>query len=113
MNPWRPITRLAWLPLTLSFAACGHLSAIRPPPATTAPQIQTPAQAKEPCPLYRLPPNPTKAELDAGYEIRGGQILTCDGRRQLAVDTHEQEHELEAKAAALAERRRRPWWKLW
>jgi len=58
-----------------------------------------PAEASRPCSLYRLPPNPTQADLEVGYASRGAQIVACDAARRLAVETHSAEHELEAKAS--------------
>ena len=72
-----------------------------------------PATAAEPCSLYRLPEAPTLADLEVGYATRGAQLLACDGRRQLAVETHAAEHRLEAEWAAAREQRNRPWWRFW
>lgn len=53
-----------------------------------------PATASQPCLLAgRLPNDPTIADLEIGYALRGAEILSCDARRQLAVDVHEAEHE--------------------
>jgi hypothetical protein len=56
-----------------------------------------PTAAIRPCELYRLPQNPTLADLELGYARRGLQLLACDGARRLAVETHAQEHALEAR----------------
>lgn len=49
--------------------------------------VKLPQAATEHCQVYRLPENPTQADFEAGYEIRGLQIAECDSRRRLAVDT--------------------------
>lgn len=56
-----------------------------------------PAAAETPCPLHTLPPAPTLADLEVGYMIRGGQVVNCDGARQLAVDKDRAEAELQAR----------------
>lgn len=43
------------------------------------------------------PPNATLADLEVGYMIRGGQVVNCDGARQLAVDKERAEEELQAR----------------
>lgn len=94
----------------------GAPSALRAPAAAkdfAAPQVSIDASAEERCPLYRLPANPTQAELETGYTTRGTQILTCDGRRQLAADTLEAEHRLQAQFTALQAKRAQPWWRRW
>lgn len=65
-----------------------------------------PAEASQPCSLYRLPPRPTQADLIIGYGRRGAELVACDAARRLAVQTHEAEHALEAEA--LSARRRSP-----
>lgn len=72
-----------------------------------------PATASKPCSLYVLPDKPTGADLEVGYATRGAQLLACDGRRQLAVETHAAEHSLEAEWARQRAERARPWWKFW
>ncbi|WP_340644446.1 hypothetical protein [Phenylobacterium sp.] len=75
--------------------------------------METPAEATRPCDLFRLPPNPTQADLDGGYGTRGAQILVCDGKRDLAVQAQELEHQLIDQWIALRAERNRPWWKVW
>jgi hypothetical protein len=91
MNRW---TLIASLGFALSTSACA--SKLRTLPA--APQLTMPTEATRPCELSRLPANPTLADLELGYARRGVQILACDGARRLAVQTHADEHALEAKA---------------
>jgi len=77
------------------------------------PRLETPAEARKPCEIYTLPTDRpvTQADRDVGYATRGAQILLCDGRRDLAVKTHDAEHELEDRWAADRSRRARPWWR--
>ncbi len=59
-----------------------------PPSWTVAPaRLSLPEAASRPCALAILPPEPTIADLDAAYVLRGAQILACDGARRLAVET--------------------------
>jgi hypothetical protein len=44
-----------------------------------------PTEARKTCEASILPPSPTNADLDNGYDVRGAQIAICDGRRDLAV----------------------------
>lgn len=71
-----------------------------------------PALAASPCAIFTLPLAPTQADLEAGYSRRGAQLVACDAARQLAVDTHADEHRLEDALAADRAERARPWWKL-
>ena len=63
-----------------------------------------PETATQPCTLVgRLPVDPTKADLDIGYAVRGAEILACDAKRGLAVDVHQAEHDdQDAWLAAIA-----------
>lgn len=51
-----------------------------------------PSTAQQACALHRLPDNPTHADLEVGYAVRGAGIIACDARRALAVDVHAAEH---------------------
>lgn len=66
-----------------------------------------------PCSLYTLPDDAKRADLEIGYATRGAQLVECDGRRRLAVDTHTAEHQLEDAWIKQEKRRHRPWWKVW
>lgn len=70
-----------------------------------------PATASQPCLLVgRLPAEPTEADLEIGYALRGAEILACDAKRSLAVDVHQAEHDDEdAWLAAIAPAR--PLWR--
>lgn len=57
------------------------------PAPADLPKVPLPQAATEVCPVFRLPANPTMADLETGYRIRGLQIAECDARRRLAVDT--------------------------
>ncbi|MEN5051065.1 hypothetical protein [Brevundimonas naejangsanensis] len=46
------------------------------------------------CDLVVLPEAATTADLEAAYVRRGGQILTCDAARRLAVETLQVERAL-------------------
>lgn len=70
-----------------------------------------PTAAEEPCALYTLPPNPTLADLEAGYIIRGGQVINCDAKRRLAVDKDAAEADLQDRWREQTEPR--PSWRLW
>ena len=73
-----------------------------PPPVPDLPVVPLPQAATERCPVWRLPDNPTMADLEAGFEIRGLQIAECDGRRGLAVDTVVEQQLANARWAAEA-----------
>lgn len=106
--PHFPFLRSALIACALTTASCAG-SAPRLPAAP--PQLQTPPAAAAPCPIYLLPDLPTQADLEIGFATRGAQILGCDGFRDLAVQTHEAEHRLEAAWAAELAARDRPLWK--
>lgn len=77
----------------------------------TSPRLDTPAQAAAPCPIYTLPEKPTLADLEAGYGVRGAQLVACNAARQLAVDAHELEHKAEDAVEAARAKRARAWWR--
>ena len=72
-----------------------------------------PAEAAEACRLYQLAaePPPTPADLEVGYRMRGADVLECNGKRRLAVQTQEAEHRLEDEQLRRRAERARPWWK--
>ena len=81
------IALIACATLTSSCALFAPPSA--PARPTLPPQRTMPATALQPCQLVgRLPANPTQADLEMGYALRGAEILSCDARRELAVDVH-------------------------
>lgn len=64
-------------------------------------------EATTPCSVYLLGANPTPTDLEVGYRMRGVDILECNGRRKLAVETEAAGKKLRAEYA----RRRLPWYK--
>lgn len=97
----RPLPPIAPLACTLMIASCASPR----PSLPAAPQIQTPAEARRPCAIHRLPERPTQVDLEIAYATRGAQIVACDSARRLAVETHEAEHALEAQARRSRKRR--------
>jgi hypothetical protein len=59
-----------------------------------------PAEATRPCAIYRLPAQPTQADLEIGYATRGAQLAACDAARALAVQTHAAEHLMQDEISA-------------
>ena len=79
-NSW---TLCGLIVCTLMTASCAG----SPPISTVAPPRLVLAEAAtRPCALAVLPPAPSLADLEAGYLLRGAQILACDSARRLAVD---------------------------
>lgn len=114
MRPWILTASLACALLTSACAQRGpRLAAVSPPATDALPQVETPAEARQPCEIYRLPARATQADLETGFNLRGLQILECDIKRELAVKAADLEHQLEARALVDRERRRRAWWKWW
>lgn len=100
----------------IALSACGMLMtgcAEWTPALSGAPQVEMPPEARRSCQLSRLPADPTQADLEALAQSRGADIVACDAARRLAVQTHDDEHALEARAMAERAARTRPWWKLW
>lgn len=96
----------------IALSACGlgmQACAGSPLTSTAAPRVDMPETARRPCSIYLLPDNPTQADLEAGYQARGADLVSCNAARALAVKTHDDEHALEDRAAAPP----RPWWKVW
>jgi hypothetical protein len=87
---------------------CGGLMAScasQPLTSPAAPRVEMPAEALRPCAIYLLPAEPTQADLEIGYAERGAQIASCNAARNLAVQTHSAEHELEDRLGAKPSRR--------
>lgn len=70
-----------------------------------------PKAATDPCSLPRLPDNPTLGDLEVTLGARGAALVSCDGRRKLALDTAAAEHALQDQWAALERWRQLPLWK--
>ena len=79
--PWSRLAPLALSPMIASCAGSPSSSTVAPPRLTLA------EVAERPCALAVLPPQPTRADLDAAYVTRGAQIVSCDAARRLAVET--------------------------
>ena len=58
----------------------------RPAPAPLLPP-PLPEMATRPCSIAILPDQPTWADLEAAYVLRGRQLVECDLGRRLAVET--------------------------
>jgi len=71
----------------------GCVTAAEPP--VPPPRLQMPSAAAEPCSLYRMPEQPTLADLEIALAARGAALVECDGRRRLAVETARAEHDLQ------------------
>lgn len=110
-------TRLSLLILLLASAplmsSCAALGWGRVVEQTTAapPRLEMPAVAREECPITVVGPNPSLAQLAAGYNIRGVEVLDCNSRRRLAVDVHDEEHRLEDRHAEIRADRNCPWYR--
>ena len=75
---------LTALSVSLLLTGC---SAVMRPTYADPPRLTIPAIAEQPCQLPMLPADPTQSDLEAAYIARGGQIVTCDAARNLAVET--------------------------
>lgn len=106
----RRSTLIALLAFTPVIASCALSTQ---PYQGAPPQTEMPAEARKPCAIYVLPPNAFHADEEIGYTSRGAQIVSCDKARQLAVQTFDLEHQLQAQALAQHAQRERPWWKFW
>lgn len=100
------IPLLTLIRLSVCALATSGCVTFTPPPAAL-PVVPLPQAATQPCQVYRLPENPTQADFEAGYEIRGLQIAECDSRRRLAVDTVLEQQLANARWAAEAAKVRR------
>jgi hypothetical protein len=76
-------------------ALCLSACATTASPPVAPPRLQMPSSATEPCSLYRLPEQPTLADLEVALAARGAALVDCDGRRRLAVETAQAEHDLQ------------------
>jgi hypothetical protein len=97
------IRGLALLTAAAILAGCASTTAPIAPP-----RLQMPPTAQESCALYLLPPSPTVSDLEVGFATRGAQLVDCDGRRRLAVETAQAEHEVQDRW--LAPPPARGWW---
>ena len=74
-------------------------------PDFAPPLLTLPDEARKPCRIATLPPDPVQADLDAAYNVRGSQVAICDGRRDLAVQA------FDAQQRAIQPPPRPVWWR--
>lgn len=96
---------IACASLTTSCAGFGRGS-VPDAPTARPPELTIPAEARQACALYRLPDNPTYADLEVGYVTRGAQLIECDGKRAVAVITFDSQAEARVAQVEARERRR-------
>jgi hypothetical protein len=108
-----PPAHLVWSLTALVVCLLMISACATPAPGSAPPRLSIPRSVAEPCTLYTLPTEPTQADLEVGYVMRGQQLVWCDGARDLAVQTMREEHRLEDEWIALRAERNRPWWRLW
>ncbi|WP_298128328.1 hypothetical protein [Brevundimonas sp.] len=53
--------------------------------------------AIRPCRLPTLPPEPTLADLERGYVLRGAALVECDAARRTALDVLTLERDMRTK----------------
>jgi len=108
MNLWILPALLACATLTGSCALFAPPSV--PTPPTLPPQRVMPQTALQACQLVgQLPADPTQADLEMGYALRGAEILSCDARRELAVSIFERQNAEQVQWRD--QLTRRSWWK--
>ena len=104
--PWSRLAPLALSPMIASCAGSPSISTVAPPRLSLA------EATTRPCALAVLPPQPTRADLDAAYVTRGAQIISCDAARRLAVETLMAERALQDRwREAVGASARRAWWR--
>lgn len=62
-------------------------AASRPTGQAAPPRLELPDTAAQPCALAVLPDEPTQADLETAYVMRGAQVAACDAARRVAIDT--------------------------
>lgn len=75
-------------------------------PTAPSPALTLPAEARRPCKLYTLPPDPVRADLEIGYATRGAQLVACDAAREGTVITYDRQAEARAEQERQRARRR-------
>lgn len=68
------------------------------------PRLTVPTYAQEPC-AVTVATGDAIGDLEMAYRNRGADVRECDGKRQLAIQTHTEEHRLEDEHLRLRERR--------
>ena len=81
MRPF-PLSLIALIVFATMTASCASW---RPEPALRLPP-PLPEMATRPCPIAILPDQPTWADVEAAYVLRGRQLVECDLARRLAVE---------------------------
>lgn len=78
-----------WIPSALVVFAHTTASCAGSPPiyGVAPPRLSLPPLATSPCVMPRVPHNPTQADLETAYAMRGAAIVTCDAARRLALET--------------------------
>ena len=76
------LTPTALIVCAVMTASCANW---RPAPAPRQPP-SLPEVATRPCPIAILPDQPTWADVEAAYVLRGRQLVECDLARRLAVE---------------------------
>jgi hypothetical protein len=78
---WKAAAPIVCALMTASCAGSSRTSPVAPA------RLILPETASRPCALATLPAEPTLADLEAAYMLRGAQVVACDGARRLAVET--------------------------
>lgn len=86
----------------LAMTSCASAPLVAEP--APAPQLEQPAFTREACPVT-VAKGPALADLETAYRARGVDVQACDARRGLAVQIHDEEHKLEARAAEIRQDR--------
>lgn len=86
----------------LAMTSCASVPVVADP--APAPQLDQPAFVREDC-AVTVAKGGALADLETAYRARGVDVEACNAKRSLAVQVHDAEHELEAKAAAIRTQR--------
>lgn len=86
----------------LAMTSCASAPVVADP--APAPQLEQPAFTREDCPVT-VARGSALADLETAYRARGVDVEACNAKRALAVQVHDAEHELEAKAATIRAQR--------
>ena len=89
MFHWKPIALIVCALMIASCAGSPPISRVAPP------RLELPEAARRPCALATLPSEPTRADLEIAYAMRGAQIVSCDGARRLAVNAFDAERAMQ------------------
>lgn len=92
---WKTAAPIVCAVMTANCAGSPRIWTVAPP------RLALPEAASRPCVLAVLPPDPTVADMEAAYMLRGAQIVACDGARRLAVETLKAERAMQEAKGAL------------